>query len=623
MFANPWGLLGLLSLPAIVGIHLYHRRFPPLVIAGAHLWGAEVDVREAGRRRDRLPITATLLLELLAALVLSLALARPTFGGNDAVHHLVVVLDDSASMSARPPGGSTFRDRAVAELADRAAGLGRDAVFTLLLTGKRGVLGGSAISWNEAQQELAGWRPSAPGHDFAPAWDYAARIAEQTGGTLLFLTDHPPSADVPVPEKMETIAVGESLENVAITAARWNYDSATAQGRVFLRASNLGLQSADVAIIGRAKEQIVFERRETIAAGSAIPLELDVPGGLGELRIDLRAVSDGLPLDDSATLIEPKVRLVTIAVTLPADDPARPLIDRALAGVPDVQAGPADAAQLLIGPAGELPPSRGDLWWLGIGPIDRGEEARKNASHLAGGYLIEKQHPLLAGVGFTNEIWAGAQPVDLDLYPLIRAGEHVLLGRLQGTATTAYLLNIDLEASHLPRTPNWPVLMSNMVELRRDALPGLRRWNYRVGEPLQFRAPAAAPATGGVSSPGEAAGDGAARPPLRLVEGSRTTPLAVEADGMIVVERLDRPGVREIRAGDALVDRFAVNFFDPAESTLTRLRSEQVPPSAEPPPPTLRPDDPFTWLLIGGVILILLAIFLDWAVLRPRSLRAA
>lgn len=611
MFANPWGLLGLLSLPAIVAIHLYHRRFPPLVIAGAHLWGAETEVRDAGRRRDRLPITATLLLELLAALALTLALARPTFGNQNAVHHLVVVLDDSASMAARPPGEPSFRNRAAAVLAERAATLGRDAVFTLLLTGRRGVLGGSAIPWAQAEEALAEWQPSAPQLDFAPAWDYAARIADQTGGTLLFLTDHPPPPDAPLPQKMETVAVGTPLENVAITAARWSYDSAAAQGRVFIRVSNFGRKAADVTIAGTARDQTVFEQRETIAPGSAVPLELDVPGGLGELRVELRSSADGLPLDDAATLIEPQVRTIKVAVTLPADDPAREVIERALAGIPDVQFASANEAHLVIGPAGELPPSRRDLWWLGIGPIDRSEQARKNSTHLAGGYLIEKQHPLLAGVALTNEIWAGVQPVDVELYPLIRAGEHILLGRLLGTETTAYLLNIDLALSHLPRTPNWPVLLSNLVELRRDALPGLRRWNYRVGEPLQFR---------WEDGPGQGgAGASNNRGEPRLVDGQRSVPLVIEADGMIVVERLDRPGVREIRAGNNLVDRLAVNFVDPTESTLTHLESRVIPPLVEPPPPTLRPDDPFTWLLIAAVILILLALFLDWAVLRPKA----
>ena len=76
-FANPLGWLGLLAVPAISILHLYYRRFPPLLIGGLHLWGVQTQVREAGRRRERLPITASLLLELLAAAVLSLVLAEP------------------------------------------------------------------------------------------------------------------------------------------------------------------------------------------------------------------------------------------------------------------------------------------------------------------------------------------------------------------------------------------------------------------------------------------------------------------------------------------------------------------------------------------------------------------
>src|SRR5437868_2090414 len=61
-FANPWGLLALLALPTIIVFHLYHRRFPPLVVAGLHLWTSETRQTIAGRRREKLPVSASLLL---------------------------------------------------------------------------------------------------------------------------------------------------------------------------------------------------------------------------------------------------------------------------------------------------------------------------------------------------------------------------------------------------------------------------------------------------------------------------------------------------------------------------------------------------------------------------------
>ena len=50
-FANPWGLLGLLSLPAIVVIHMYHHRYPPLLIAGSNGNGPQSAAINDNRQR--------------------------------------------------------------------------------------------------------------------------------------------------------------------------------------------------------------------------------------------------------------------------------------------------------------------------------------------------------------------------------------------------------------------------------------------------------------------------------------------------------------------------------------------------------------------------------------------
>ncbi|MGE3315754.1 MAG: BatA and WFA domain-containing protein, partial [Planctomycetaceae bacterium] len=248
-FGNPWGLLALLSLPAIAVIHLYHRRFPRLEIAGLHLWGLESEVRTAGRRRDRLPITATLLLELLAALLLSLVLAEPRWRDSSSVEHLVVVLDSSASMSAKIGENRTIRDAAIDSLTSRADELPRGSVFSLIVTGRRPtMLAGPAASWDVAKNALTAWRPSAPRHEFQAAWDLAAQLAEDSG-QLLFMTDRVPEFDQPVPKRMELLSVGRALENVAITAARWTFDSRVAKGHVFLRVKQFGLRAIDAQLI--------------------------------------------------------------------------------------------------------------------------------------------------------------------------------------------------------------------------------------------------------------------------------------------------------------------------------------------------------------------------------------
>jgi hypothetical protein len=238
-FANPWGLLGLLAVPAIIAIHLFRRRFPPLYVAGAHLWGAETRVTDAGRRRDRLPITPSLILELLAALLLSLALADPRFHETDAVVQIVAVLDDSASMQATPAVGAAFKDRAIREVLARVDAAGRETRVTLLRSGRQPTLLGSrSMNRQEAALALAEWNPSATRHDFQPAWDEAVQVVGSDGG-FLFVTDEPPAEEIALPTRMEVAALGEPLGNLAFTAARWRL-SADGGGEIYLRIANLG-----------------------------------------------------------------------------------------------------------------------------------------------------------------------------------------------------------------------------------------------------------------------------------------------------------------------------------------------------------------------------------------------
>ncbi|TWU08656.1 hypothetical protein CA54_38920 [Symmachiella macrocystis] len=605
-FANPLGLLGLLSLPVILGIHLYHRRFPPLEIAGLHLWAVESEVRLAGRRRDRLPITLTLILELLAALFLTLIISQPRFGEVDSVTHLVAVLDDSASMSGGPPGEATFREQAIEELRQRMDEYGSDSVVTLIQSGARPVmLAGPAVPWSEAETRLSAWQPQATRHNFAPAWDLAQQVADQTG-QLLFLTDHIPTTETN-PAAMEIVSVGRKLENVAVTTAVWEFDAATGVGTIHLRLTNLGEKAADAQVTGRSGSTPIFEKAITISAGGKSALNLTVPGGVGKLDIDVTSPRDGLVLDNRVQLIEPQVRTVGVAVELP-EGPARDLFRRSLLALPNVAVVSADAADLIVTTSDRLPAAESNAWWLGIGPLNPSEAARKAAKNLIGPYVIEKENPLLDGVTLAGVIWAGVQPVTQEATPLISVGKTPLLAQLVGTRAAAYLLNIDLEQSSLSESPDWPILISNLIELRRSDLPGLNRWNYRLGEGVRFRL------YNGLVDPA----DESDPKPLMLVHdgGQRTLPRG----SVIDILPPNTAGVYEIREGDSTVGRFAVNFEDAEESNL-QLLFPGGRQSAQPNPTALYQIDPkYSWILVAATFLTLVLLLLNWWVVKsPRT----
>ena len=616
-FANPLGLLGLLTLPAIVAIHLFHRRFPPLLVAGLHLWGAEVRVPTAGRKRERLPISSSLILELLAALLLSLVLAQPRVSDSGKVLHLIAVLDDSASMSAVGADETSSRDRAVAELARRMKDAPRGSRTTLILTGRRPVmLAGPAVEWDVAESALANWQPTLPGHDILPALDMAVQLAEN-GGEVVFMTDALPEEDQPFPTEAEIVAVGESLSNVGITAARWTIDSETLVGRVFLRVRNEGPRPSSVTVEGRSGDRVVFQSKLELSPEQELPLETEIPGGLARLVVTVKADRDALATDSTVSLVEPKVRTVRVAVNLPDEHSALRPVRRVLEIATDVEDSDSEAAHLLIAEGGTLPESRRDLWWLGIGPIDASEAAVKSARDLLGPYLKEKRDPLLEGVSLGGVIWGGVQPVSIAVTPVISAGQQLLLSRISGTRSTALLLNVDLGRSNLPESPDWPILINNLVEQRRNSLPGLRRWNYRLNEDIQFRL------FEGLVEPSDSAGqaltfqqihDGEQTDP---VEKPRTRNLARAA--VVEVPPLDQTGVFQINDGPKVVGEFAVNFFDSAESNLTKLRSGNRLPPADDQGIAYSIDNPFTWAILTGLVLIMILAFTDWYVVGPRK----
>src|SRR5213076_831442 len=108
-FLSPFALaLFALSLPLVMlyflKVRRRERRVPSLL-----LWAPALRDREASAFFQRLQRDPLLILQLLALLALTLALARPTVTVlGDGARKVVVVLDTSASMKARDVSPSRF-----------------------------------------------------------------------------------------------------------------------------------------------------------------------------------------------------------------------------------------------------------------------------------------------------------------------------------------------------------------------------------------------------------------------------------------------------------------------------------------------------------------------------------
>ena len=326
-FANPWGLLGLLAVPAVLWLHLYRVRFPPRAVGGLFLWDDSIRRPAGGRTRDRLRSTASLWLELLAAAALALLLAGPRVSWETEAPHLIAVVDGSASMTATRADGdpSTFRDAALAALAERAAAAGSDARLTLIETGTRPrVIGGPRRPWRAAFQQYADRAaPVRPRHDFAPALDLAARLADGWRAGRFCSPTGTSAPSIGRPPDIAAVSVGASPPQ-RVPARR----GASAWGKnggenLFLRVRRFGGDGAvtiggdwtpaEVTLGGGASSFLQAERRRVRRTPATRRGSLS---RAGDRATESRRMTPSRPIPSAVLLPEP-VRPVRVAVDLP------------------------------------------------------------------------------------------------------------------------------------------------------------------------------------------------------------------------------------------------------------------------------------------------------------------
>jgi hypothetical protein len=331
-------------------------------------------------------------------------------------------------------------------------------------------------------------------------------------------------------------------------------------------------------------------------------LTLPIPPGLPAARVSLS--EDALLRDNAVTLVEPKPRVVGVANHL-REGRGREALIKALAALAGVTQ--AEPGHLAFVDAETLEPQAAPgVWRVGIGRPPARWTAAGEPRDFIGPYVIEKRHPLLLGVTLDGVVWTGAAPVTPDaVRPVASAGDRPFVGIVparRGSTDTDVLLNLDLDRTNLIRSPDWPILISNAVEMRRQRLPGPERWNYRIGEwvrvslgrdpkaPLRFRCGAVERA---------------------LPAGERIEFLAPSPGGLL-----------QILEGSEVLFELGVNFADESETNLRHqatadkgvfsdspgLRGESGPAS-----------DPLFWVLLA---IATGAVVANWWVLAPRR-RAA
>lgn len=584
---NPWGLLALASIAAIIAIHLFQRRFTRRRIAGLFLWIEGRKAAPAGKAVKPPPPTASLLLEILACAILSLLLAGARCASEAKSHHVLIVLDGSASMSAKPPGRPSFAERAREKVREiLAASPGARA--TIFATGKTPrLLFGPEGDAKEAAKSLEAWSPEEFHHE---ALESLALVRAASGreGPCIAVSDHLPES---LPAGVSWMAVGEPLGNVGfVSASRRRKDSATDIARVSLRSFG-GPEEIELTVRDGARE--IFARKVSLKAET--DLEIAVPSEAGTLVAEIP--DDPLSIDNRAFLAPPPVKLVRCRVLATGREKAA--IDRALNSVPGAAIVEAPPWDLAVGPGASVLGEPEGSWICAFAPLPE-TIVDGEAKAFLGPYTIDARHPLLESVSLQGVVWSAQGSLRVPSIPLVSCGETALVAEAPHPHR-GFLFNLDLSRTNLTRTPAWPILFYNLVALRRETVPGPDRTIFQAGELLRLRLPPLV--VGAISLEGEG--------------WSRVSDAAEE----VFVPLPERPMAISVKAEGKELYSLAVNWHDAAESDLSKLCSGVLGETSRGREEEAeRPLwlDPLYWALLA---LLGASLFGNWWIVRAGGLR--
>jgi hypothetical protein len=468
IFLLPLALGALLIVPLIYLIHFLRGSRRQVRVPALFLW-ADLPPNPAGRARRRWPPFSLLLaLQLAAAALAALALARPAMIG-DPPRHVAFVLDASGSMQATDVAPSPNRFAAARDLAlDRLRRLSDRDRVSVILAGASPSLSATGTP-NQVRQALVAAQVGSGAAAIREALALASKVVAGTTdrqGQIVVLTDGawPPLAPVgTLQAPVEVVAVGGGSDNQAIASLQVRLDPSGRGQTALVEIANYAEHGVRAPLRLSADSAVLDERQVELAARGrarvAIPLPLDAQ------RIGVRLLGqDALAADDAAETTTPGGLPHDVVLISRNTSTASPL-RRALEALPFVRLKPADQGSQTLGDLvvveGPVPAQLPQAPLLLVNPSVTDPRLEERGTGLTSRPAIA--HPLLEGLdtaalrGLTPSLssppgWAGVVFAN-------QSGPLVLEGRLEGRRVVAF--TFDPLASGVDKSLSFPLLVSN------------------------------------------------------------------------------------------------------------------------------------------------------------------
>ena len=602
-----WAILAAVP-PAIVLLYFLKLKRRPLEVPSTYLWHRSVEDLHVNSIWQRLRNNLLLYLQLAVVLFIVLAMLRPSWQAlRLSGSRLVLLIDNSASMQATDVKPSRLEEakRRVGDLIDQMHS--GDSAMLISFSDTARVEQNFTDNRQQLRAALAAIHPSQHSTNLSEALKLAAGLVNpgqanenstdiRVAGTKLFIFS---DGRFPPVEKFELgnleptfVPIGRSdAANVGVVAFGVSRsEDKNGKLEAFARLQNSGPVAADVLLKLFVNDQIraTDADRLSIPAGETRGLAFDLPDfDAGVLHLQAET-GDQLAVDDEAWLVvNPPRRARVLLITPKNERLEQVLATKAASEVAEVRVenpdflktmGYQDQIELGVwdlvvydrAPPAKMP--RTNTFFIGCLPPGGGWKAKPEVT-LPQIIDAAVSHRLMQWVD-VNEIQkvvsatplvvpsGGTVLIDSDTGPLLaiapREGfEDLVLGmvlieeRAAADGSRAVYRNTDW-----PWRVSFASFVFNLLTVRAGGQDLTASGSYRPGMPVTLEAPD----SGAPGTPGRGLD-------VQVPSGA-TVHLPPVSSGKLTFTATDELGVYRILSGGKLVQQFAVNLLDPAESNI-------------------------------------------------------
>ncbi|MBQ9151635.1 MAG: VWA domain-containing protein [Clostridia bacterium] len=217
-FLYPLGLLGLIGIPILILIYIIKSKYTEQTVASTYLWTLSERFLKRKRRPSPLAGIISLILQILAVTVISLAIAHPIITVPNSANEYCFILDGSGSMhtNAGDPEATMTRFEAGKQTIRETINNAIDgSLFTLVSVGDTtGIVYERVEDKEQALLLLDELEPAYNTADFTDAIGIAQGYFNENPSLLTYLVT---DADYETVENVEVVNVAGAVENYSLS----------------------------------------------------------------------------------------------------------------------------------------------------------------------------------------------------------------------------------------------------------------------------------------------------------------------------------------------------------------------------------------------------------------------